>query len=57
MQIVTQTQDQADQLIEKQWRARVWMSQNPFARAMNLKVRLYFKGKCDEKATVSAITG
>jgi hypothetical protein len=30
-------------LLEKQWRANVWMRSNPFARAMNLKLKRHFQ--------------
>ena len=32
-------QKQCDALLEKQFYARVWMSQNPFANAMRCKLR------------------
>ena len=32
-------------LLEKQWKAKVWMRSNPFARAMNLKLKRHFQQK------------
>ena len=32
-----------DRLLEKQWRARIAMKRNPFARAMNLKWKKFFR--------------
>ena len=37
--------DEPDDLIEKRWRARVWMRQNPFANAMRAKVACLIQRK------------
>ena len=47
-QVVTQAE--MDKLLLKQWQSRVWMRQNPFAHAMNLKVRRYFRERIREQS-------
>jgi len=37
------TQCEQDRLLEKQWRAKVWMRENPLAYAMSLKVKRFFR--------------
>lgn len=41
--IVTVEQGAVDRLLEKQWRARIALKRNPFARAMNLKLRRFYR--------------
>ena len=48
--IQTVSQAQSDRLLEKQWRARIWMRANPFAYAMNMKLKSFYKHSAKSKA-------
>jgi hypothetical protein len=41
--IQTVPQGACDRLLEKQFYARVWMNQNPFANAMRAKLKVYLR--------------
>ena len=43
--MLTARQHDLDNLIEKQWRARVWMRQHPTASAKNVELRQFFKDR------------
>ncbi len=44
------SQAASNRLLEKQWRARVWMRANPFAYAMNMKLKSFYKHSAKSKA-------
>lgn len=37
------SEEESARLLEKTWRARVWMKSNPFARAMNARLKCHLK--------------
>ena len=41
--MLTARQHDLDNLIEKQWRARIWLRQHPAARAKNVELKQFFK--------------
>jgi len=41
------TQAEMDRLFDKQFVARMWLHKNPFAFAMNMKIRRYFQKKVE----------
>ena len=43
--MLTARQHDLDNLIEKQWRARIWLRQHPAARAKNVELRQFFKDR------------
>ena len=49
MQPMIVSQAAQDRLLEKQWTARVWMNQNPFARAANCQVRIRMRNRLQRK--------
>ncbi len=58
MQIMlTARQHDIDDLIEKLWRARIWMRQNPAAHAKNICLSRAFKARIKERANGRTKTG
>ena len=43
--MLTARQHDLDNLIEKQWRARIWLRQHPTARAKNVELKQFFKDR------------
>ena len=49
MQPMIVSQAAQDRLLEKQWRARMWIAQNPFAKSANCQVRIMMRNRLQRK--------